>query len=159
MHFGSLTHQVLDLFAVEPQRDRRQAAQFGLGVLVDDLAQRQDEQPRRISADQAIPAGQLHVIDERAVRQHQVLVEVQATVRATWAARLADDQAQHAVAPAADPVLIGLGQQIVDFIDPFRVDFAQRLAGEITSGIEERQAFGAGVLWRGPVKVLLQVTA
>ncbi|MNM85929.1 hypothetical protein D3C81_980700 [compost metagenome] len=157
VHFGGLTHQVLDLVAVEPQGHRRQAAQFGLGVLVDHLAQRQHEQARGVGTDQAVPAGKLHIVDEGAVRQHQALVEVQAAVRPAWAARLADHQAQHAVAPAADQVLVGFGQQVVHLIDPLGVDFAQRLAGEVAAGIDERQALGAAVLLRCPAEVFAQV--
>lgn len=92
---------VVDFLAAELQRHRCQATQFGLGVLINDLGQRQDEEPRRVFAHQAIPARQLNVTDEGAVRQDQVPVQIQPTIRATWAARCANHQAQHAMAPTA----------------------------------------------------------
>lgn len=87
-----------------------------------------------------------------------MLIEIEPAVRATWTARRADHQAQHAVAPAADPILVGLGQQVVDGVDPFRIDLPQRLLGEIVAGIEKREGLAASVLgWRRPAKVFLVI--
>ncbi len=87
-----------------------------------------------------------------------MLVQIQPTIRAARAARRADHQAQHAVAPAADQVLVGFGQQVVDFVDPFRVDVAQGRLGEVVAGVEEGVGLGAGVLrGRRPAKVFLVI--
>jgi hypothetical protein len=53
------------------------------------------------------------------------------------------------VTPAADPVLVGFSQQIVDGVDPFRIDLAQWSFGEIVAGIEEGEGFAAGVFSGG----------
>ncbi|MCY1284706.1 hypothetical protein D9M70_336210 [compost metagenome] len=135
-----------DFRAAQPERDRGEAAQFDLGVFLDHLRQRQDEQPRRVGAGQAVPAGQLQVADEGAVGQHQVAVEVQPAGRPARAARGADDDAQHGVAPARDQLVVGLGEQVVDLVDALRVELAQWLAGEVAAGVEvgvARWAVGA----------------
>ncbi|MNY14873.1 hypothetical protein D3C86_1480620 [compost metagenome] len=124
VHLGGMLHHVFDFVARQVQRHRGQAAQFGLGVFVDHLSQRQDKQARRVFTHQAVPARQLYITDEGAVGQHQMLIQIQPAIRPAWTARCADYQAQHAVAPAADPVLIGLGQQIVNGVDPFRINVA-----------------------------------
>ncbi len=138
MHLGRVLYQIVDLRPGQIHRYRRQAAQFSLGVFVDYLRQRQYEQPRRINARQAIPTRQLHIADKCAVRQHQMLVQIQAAIRPAWAPRLADHQTQHAVAPTADPILVGFGQEVVDRIHSLRVDLAQGLQAKIAAGIEER---------------------
>ena len=62
------------------------------------------------------------------------------------------------MAPAADPVLVGLGQQIVDGVDPLRIYLTQGLLGEIVACIEERERFGASLLGGGcPAEVFLVV--
>ncbi|MNM80848.1 hypothetical protein D3C81_928300 [compost metagenome] len=159
MHLGGTLHHVFNLCARQVQGHGGQAAQFGLGIFVDDLGQRQDKQPRRVFTDQAIPARQLYVADEGAIRQHQVLVQVQSAIRTTGAARRADHQTQHAVAPAAEQVLVSLGQQIVNGIDPLRIDLPQRCLGEIVAGIEERDGFAAGVTGGGRPAEMLFVVA
>jgi hypothetical protein len=87
-----------------------------------------------------------------------MLIQIEPAIRPTWAARSADHQTQHAVAPAADPVLIGLGQQVIDCIDPFGVDLPQRLLGKVVTGIEKREGLAASVLgrWR-PAEVFLVI--
>ena len=87
-----------------------------------------------------------------------MLVQVQPAIRAAWATGRTDHQAQHAVAPATDQVLVGFGQQVVDFVDTLRVDVAQRSLGEIVTGVEECVGLGAGVLLgRRPTEVILVV--
>ena len=110
MHLGGMFDHAFDLAARQIQRYRGEAAQFGLGVLVDHLRQRQDEQPRRVFADQSVPTRQLHVTHKGAVGQHQMLIQIEPAIRAARATRCTDHQTQHAVTPAADPVLIGFGQ-------------------------------------------------
>src|SRR5690606_33056948 len=48
VQLGAALDQHLDLTAFQPERNRGQAAQLDLGVFVDHLAQRQDEQARRV---------------------------------------------------------------------------------------------------------------
>ncbi len=87
-----------------------------------------------------------------------MLVQVQPAIRATWATRRTDHQAQHTVAPAADQVLVGFGQQVIDFIHPLRIDLAQWRLGEIVTRVQERVGGGAGVLlWRRPAEVFLVI--
>lgn len=158
MHFGGALHQVVDLLAVQAQGHGGEAAHFHLGVLVDHLGQRQDEQPRGVGAGEAVPAGELHVADEGAVGEHQVLVEVEPAVRAARAAGGADHQAQHGVAPAAGPVVVGFGEQVVHFVDPLGVEAPQGFAAEVAPGVEVGQFAGAaagGV--RGPAEVVAEV--
>ncbi|MNI28713.1 hypothetical protein D3C73_825050 [compost metagenome] len=87
-----------------------------------------------------------------------MLVQVEPAIRATRAPRCTNHQAQHAVAPTAHPVLVGLGQQIVNGVHPLRVDLPQGLLGEIVAGIEEREGPTAGVLGGGcPAEVVLVI--
>jgi len=87
-----------------------------------------------------------------------MLVQVQPAIWSAGTARCADHQAQHAVAPAADQVLVGFGQQIVNFIDPLRVHVAQRRLCKVVARIEERVGLGAGILFRRcPAEVLLVI--
>ncbi|MNF62628.1 hypothetical protein D3C84_443120 [compost metagenome] len=158
MHLDSVLDQGFGFRTAEPEGHRGQAAQFHLGVFLDHLVQRQHEEARRVGAGEAVPAGQLHVADEGAVGEHQVLVEVEAAVRSAWAARGADHQAQHAVAPAADPVLVGLGKQVIHFIDPLGVELAQGLLAEVAAGVQVGVAAGAlGAIRRGPAEVFAVV--
>ena len=99
-----------DLGRVQLQRDRLQAAQLDLGVLLDHLLQRQHEQARGVGARQAAPAGNLHVANERAERQHLVVLQVEPAIGPARAARRADHQPQHAVAPAAHRPLVAFGE-------------------------------------------------
>ncbi|MNF74959.1 hypothetical protein D3C84_570070 [compost metagenome] len=78
-----------------------------------------------------------------------MLVQVQSAIRSAWPARCANDQAQHAVTPVAEQVLVSFGQQVVDGVNPFRIDLAQWCFGEITAGIEEGDGFAASVFGRG----------
>ncbi|MCY1530500.1 hypothetical protein D9M68_656890 [compost metagenome] len=79
-----------------------------------------------------------------------MLVEIQPALRPARPAGRADDQAQHAVAPAAGPGLVGFGEQVIDLVDTFGVKFTQRLTGEIAAGIQVGVAVGARLLlgWR-----------
>ncbi|MNZ58750.1 hypothetical protein D3C78_767660 [compost metagenome] len=86
-----------------------------------------------------------------------MLVEVEPAVRAARASGGADDQTQHAVAPAADPVLVGFGQQVVHGVHALRVDFAQWCLGKIITGVEKRQRLRAGRMFRRPIEVLFQI--
>ncbi|MCY1400224.1 hypothetical protein D9M71_153000 [compost metagenome] len=87
-----------------------------------------------------------------------MLVQVQAAIRAARPSGRADHQAQHAVAPAADQVLIGLSQQVIDFVHPFRVDLAQGFLAKIVTGIEERYGLWAGFAMGGhPAEVFLEI--
>ncbi|MND75337.1 hypothetical protein D3C80_669500 [compost metagenome] len=158
MHFGGVLDQGFGFRAAELEGHRGQAAQFHLGVFLDHLVQRQHEEARGIGAGEAVPAGQLHVADEGPVGEHQVLVEVEAAVRSARTARGADHQAQHAVAPAADPVLVGLGEQVVHFIDPLGVELAQGLLAEVAAGIQIGEAAGAiGAVRRRPAEMFAVV--
>ena len=158
MHFGGAFHDIFNLAARQIQWHRGQAAQFGLGVFVDHLGQRQDEQARRVFTDQAIPTRQLNVADEGAVGQYQVLIQVQSTIRPARSAWCTDHQPQHAMAPAAHPVLVGLRQQIVDGVDPLRIDLPQGCFGEVVTGIQEGEGFAASTLGiGGPAEVLFVV--
>ena len=76
-------------------------------------------------------------VNWRAVGQHQMLIQIQSTIRPTRPTWCADHQSQHAVAPAADPVLVGFSQQIINSVNPFRIDLTQGLLGEIVTRIEE----------------------
>ncbi|MCY1356898.1 hypothetical protein D9M69_433640 [compost metagenome] len=87
-----------------------------------------------------------------------MLVQIQSAIRSAWSAWRADHQAQHAVTPAAEQVLVGLGQQIVNGIDSLRIDLAQRCLGEVAAGIEEREGLATGVFGgRRPAEMLLVV--
>ena len=157
MLFGGAYHQLLDLVARQAQRYRGQAAQLDLGVFINHLLQRQHEQARGVDAGQAIPARQLQVADEGTVGQHQVVVEIQAAVRATRPARCADHQAQHAVAPAAHPGIVGFSEQVVDFIHALRIKPPQWLQGEVAPGIEVGIVVAAILARRRPVEVLTEI--
>ena len=62
------------------------------------------------------------------------------------------------MAPAAHPVLVGLRQQIVDGVDPLRIDLPQGCFGEVVTGIQEREGFAASILGGGrPAEVLFVV--
>ncbi|MNG40763.1 hypothetical protein D3C84_1295190 [compost metagenome] len=62
------------------------------------------------------------------------------------------------MAPAADPVLIRLGQQIVDGVHPLRIDLAQRRFGKVITGVEEGEGFATFAFggW-GPAKVFFVI--
>ncbi|MNM60447.1 hypothetical protein D3C81_717260 [compost metagenome] len=62
------------------------------------------------------------------------------------------------MAPAADPVLVGFGQQVIHGIDPLGVDLAQRRFGKVIAGVEERQCARAWRMLGRPVEMLLQVS-
>ena len=158
VHLGRVLDQVVDLRPRQIHGHRGQAAQFGLGVFVDHLPQRQDEQARRVHAGQAVPTGKLYVADEGAVRQHQVLIQVQTAIRSTRASGLADHQPQHAVTPAADPVLVGFGQQVIDGVHALGVDCAQWLTAKVAAGVKEREGCPALTLGcGGPVEMFFVV--
>ena len=53
-----------------------------------------------------------------------MLVQIQPARRPARPAWCADHQAQHAVAKAADPLAVGLGQQVIDGVDPLGVELA-----------------------------------
>ncbi|MNQ83290.1 hypothetical protein D3C85_983660 [compost metagenome] len=62
------------------------------------------------------------------------------------------------MAPAADPVLVGLGQQVIDGIHPLWIDLAQWCLGEVVASIEEGEGFAAGVFGGGcPAEVFFVV--
>ena len=86
-----------------------------------------------------------------------MVVEIQAAVRATWPARCADHQAQHAVAPAAHPGIVGFSEQVVDFIHALRVEAPQWLQGEVAPGIEVGVVVAAVLAGRCPVEVLTEI--
>ncbi len=87
-----------------------------------------------------------------------MLVEVQAAVRPARTTGFADHQAQHAVAPAACPVLIRLGEQIIHRVDPLGVQLAQRLTAEVAAGIQIRVVRGAFIPCCGcPAKALFVI--
>ena len=87
-----------------------------------------------------------------------MFLQVESAVRPAWAARGTDHQAQHAMAPAAGPFLIGLSQQVVDGVDPLGIDGTQWLFGEIVAGIEEGKTLRAFVSGgRRPAEMLLVV--
>lgn len=86
-----------------------------------------------------------------------MLVEVQPAVRPTRPAGGADHQAEHGVAPAADQVVVGLGQQVVDLVDPLGVELAQRLLAEVAAGVEVGEALRTGTVFRRPAEALLVV--
>src|SRR5690606_40073887 len=71
------------------------------------------------------------------------MVQVEAAVRATRAPGSADYQAQHAVAPAADSVVVGFRVEVVHLVDPFGVDPGQRRLLIVATGIEIGQARAA----------------
>ena len=87
-----------------------------------------------------------------------MVLQIQAAIRAARPAGCADHQAQHAVAPAADPVVVGLGVQVIDLVNTLGVDPGQRRLLIVAAGVQERQArtagFGAGRL---PAEVLAEV--
>ncbi|MNF39177.1 hypothetical protein D3C84_201430 [compost metagenome] len=89
-----------------------------------------------------------------------MLVQIQPAIRPARPPGGADHQAQHAVAPAAGPLLVGLGEQVVDLVDPLGVERAQWLAGEIAAGVEVGVRVDAGLLaGRCPAaEMLAQVT-
>ncbi|MNF81763.1 hypothetical protein D3C84_640510 [compost metagenome] len=62
------------------------------------------------------------------------------------------------MAPATDQVLVGFGQQVVNGVDPLRIDLPQRLPGEVVAGVQEGVGRGAGVFGGGcPAKVFLVI--
>ena len=129
-----------DLGAFQLQRDRLQAAQLDLGVLLDHLLERQHEQARRVRTRQAAPAGDLHVVDERAERQHAVIGEVEPAIGPARAARRADHEAQHAVTPAAHRPLIAFGQQVVDCVDAIGVELQKWRLVFVADGPQHHEA-------------------
>ncbi len=157
VQFGAALDQLANLFGVQFQGHRGQPAQLHLGVFVDHLAQRQNEQPRGVDAGEAVPAGELHVIDEGAEGQHQVVVQIQSTSGAGLAAGRADHQAQHAMAPAADPGVVGFGEQVVDLVDTRRVKAQQGRAAELAAGVKEGIARRTVSRLRCPAEVLAEV--
>ncbi|MNG23921.1 hypothetical protein D3C84_1085810 [compost metagenome] len=52
------------------------------------------------------------------------------------------------MAPAADPVLVGLGEQVVDFVDALGIELAQGLLSEVAAGVE----VGVAVVTVGPLR-------
>ena len=86
------------------------------------------------------------------------MVQIQAAVRPARAAWRADHQAQHAVAPAADPGVVSFGKQIVDLVDALGVELDQRGAREVMPGVEDRQGAFAGIDPGGlPAEMLAEI--
>ena len=87
-----------------------------------------------------------------------MFLQIQAAVGATWAARSTDHQAQHAVAPAAGPLLVGFCQQVVNGIHTLGIDGAQWLFAKVVAGIKKSECLGAFVFGgRCPAKMLFVV--
>ncbi|MNE13027.1 hypothetical protein D3C80_1058530 [compost metagenome] len=86
-----------------------------------------------------------------------MLVEVEPTVRPARAPGGADDQAQHAVAPAADQVLVGFSEQVVHGIYALWIDLAQGRFGEVVTRVQKGQRLRAGRVLRSPIEMCLQV--
>jgi hypothetical protein len=61
------------------------------------------------------------------------------------------------VAPAADQVLVGFGQQVVDFVDPLRVDLAQRVLAKSLPALRNAKVLAQVSCRRRPAEVLLVV--
>ncbi len=138
VHLCGALEQAGDFAAIKRQRQRLQPAQFDLGVLVHHLLQRQHEQPRRIATGQPAPVGNLHVADEGAEGQHTVILQIQPAIRPRRAARAADDQAQHAVAPAAHRLRTALGEQVIHGEDAGRIQLQQRRRALLRLGLQQR---------------------
>ena len=62
------------------------------------------------------------------------------------------------MAPAADPVLIGLCEQVINRVNPLRIDVPQWLLGEVVTGVQKREGLAASVFgrWR-PAEMLLVI--
>ncbi|MCY1181518.1 hypothetical protein D9M73_220270 [compost metagenome] len=87
-----------------------------------------------------------------------MLVQVEAAIWPAGPARCANHQTQHAVAPTAHPVLVGLRQEIVDGVDPLRINLAQGRLGEVIARVEECESLGALAFGGGcPAELLLVV--
>src|SRR3989338_648009 len=88
-----------------------------------------------------------------------MLLQIQPAIRPTRSTRRTNHQSQHAVAPSAGQCIVGFGQQVIDLVNPLRIDSAQRLAGKVAPGIQVSQTFGAGLLIsRRPGEMRAQVT-
>ncbi|MNV38722.1 hypothetical protein D3C71_1302840 [compost metagenome] len=146
MQLRSLSKQLPDFLPRKHQRRGRQAAQFNPRVFLDHATERQHEQARRIRTGKPAPTGYLHVTDERTERQHQMMLQIHPAGRPGRTSRRADDQAQHAVAPAAHQLLIAFGEQEIDFVDARRIEFEQIGQPVLFAGLHEGQARATGDL-------------
>ncbi|MNV50804.1 hypothetical protein D3C71_1428310 [compost metagenome] len=59
--------------------------------------------------------------------------------RPAWSSRRADHQPQHAVAPAAHQLVIAFGEQVVDAVNPRRIQLEQRRSARVLFGLHQRQ--------------------
>ena len=94
-----------------------------------------------------------------------MFIQIQPAVWSQWTAGSADDQAQHAVTPAAHPVLIGVGKQVINAIHPSRVHpliaihlyvFYYGLMADVTPPVGLASYAAAAISRADPIKTGIQ---